>query len=132
MLNALFHHRLLIQKLLFLIFITDIGIVFADDSSETSPASKYEKLVAEAIQTATEIIQSANNPFSCAGIGIIDTGSAMDRDIYFFKIDTRKLISICGMGGCISADRNQVNACATLCPPPEWKANDCAAKYKNW
>lgn len=70
------------------------------------------------------------NEFSCAGIGVIDDRSAMDGEMYYFNTSTNKLISICGMGIYISTVPNE--KCGEICPPLEWRANDCDEKYTKY
>lgn len=74
--------------------------------------------------------QSSNKGFVCAGIGVIDYGSASDGELYFFNKATGELISICGMLLYISPDGQR--KCGEICPPLEWKLNKCDAKYEEF
>ncbi len=51
----------------------------------------------------------------------------MDRPTYFFKDDTREFSCMLAMGNCLASDLTK--GCSEICPPPEWKENDCDSKY---
>lgn len=75
-----------------------------------------------------DAILKSQGHFACAGIGVLDRGAAIDGPLYYFRESTRTLISTCG-GACWQPSSPEQRAmCANLCPPPEWKANDCDKK----
>lgn len=121
------------MKTLHLLFtLTSIFTIYCPNASaENSQDSKEALAREESIQHANEILKVTKGNFSCAGIGIFDNGSAIDGPIYFFKNDTRELICISAMGNCVAADAKQQITCGRICPPPEWKSNNCDVKYKN-
>jgi hypothetical protein len=87
--------------------------------------------------TAREERQNAqgfvSREFSCAGIGIHDEKSELHgTPLYFFDASNRKLISICGFGSYISIANTDPNKCGEICPPLEWRNNECDAKYKEF
>ncbi len=126
----------LLVSILFLSLIT--AKAFAEESSKsriTSIQNKEQEMRESAVKSAKEDIarQSVNKPrqsysnFTCAGIGMIDNGIALDGSAVFFKADTRELICTFGMVYCFSADAKN---CSQPCPPPEWKENGCWDKRK--
>jgi hypothetical protein len=122
----------MIKTLHLLCILTPILTTYCPNvSAENSLESKQALAREESIQYANEILKVTKGNFSCAGIGLFDNGSSIDGPIYFFKNDTRELICISAMGECVAADAKQQNACRQICPPPEWKSNNCDTKYKN-
>ena len=78
-----------------------------------------------------ERLLASRDHFVCAGYGFIDDGAAFDGPSYYFREDTRALVSTCG-GACWHPDLQQAMVCRTLCPPPEWKAGGCIQSYDTW
>ncbi len=108
---------------LLLIFISQVHKGFADERSEYDDQLSRRHL--------NEVIQAKKNYFSCAGIGMIDN-SALDGPVIFFKADNRELVCIVTFGGCLESDPKFINSCTKVCPPSEWKANECSQKYQNY
>ncbi|MFZ3087751.1 MAG: hypothetical protein WA123_06770 [Methylotenera sp.] len=116
--------KFILTLILPLFIIVNSQVVLAESKSD---AAKYKRLVDEAKNYSKEIIESSKNHFVCGGIGIIDRGSAMDRPTYFFKDGSREFSCSLAMGNCLAA--NLAKDCSEICPPPEWKVNDCDSKY---
>ena len=66
-----------------------------------------------------------DKPLFCDRIGFLDDGLAVDGWSFYFERDTKKVISACG-GACMIARQSQRSVCANLCPPPEWRKNNCS------
>ncbi len=96
--------------------------------SELSKAEQIERSEKNTIKYANMIIQSRKTDFSCANIGVIDDGSALDGSVFYFNESTRELTCVTGMGFCLSTDPKDKKPCH--CPPPDWKANGCDEKYR--
>ena len=67
-----------------------------------------------------------DKPVYCDRIGFLDNGLVVDGWSFYFERDTKKVISACG-GACMIVRDSQRSACANLCPPPEWRKNNCSA-----
>lgn len=74
-----------------------------------------------------EELRASKGHFVCAGYGFIDLGAAHDAPSYYFREDSRALVSVCG-GACMGA----TGRCMFMCPPSGWDADGCNDKYQAW
>lgn len=72
-------------------------------------------------------LSRGDKPLYCGRIGFLDDGLAVDGWSFYFERDTKKIISACG-GACMIVRESQRSVCSNLCPPPEWRKNNCAPK----
>jgi len=103
--------------------IASLGIVIpsasANDLSEEHEQARRRQESLDAFRQSPRKLEVV-----CGRLGRISLQGLADAPIYYFAIDTGRLISACG-GACWMPQGKQKDVCMTMCPPPEWKANQC-------
>lgn len=71
-------------------------------------------------------LAKGEKPIYCGSLGYLNDGLAVDGWSFFFERDNQRLVSACA-GACMVVRASQRSVCERLCPPPEWRNNNCPA-----